>query len=145
MKKIAAILTAAAAGFVLVTVAVIGCARAASIKLAWNANAAAEQVTGYELKAAEVWGMQEVTVKTAGTTATVEGLKAGVPYLFQVRAENLAGVSDFSPALSGMPLPQFQVTIQTSDDLRSWADTTTRYTGPARGAGFFRLKIEIAP
>jgi hypothetical protein len=119
-----------------------GIARCADIKLAWNANAPAENVTGYEVRAEEVWGLHVVVMKTTDPAATVTGLKPEVMYFFKVRAENSAGFSDFSPAVTGIPLPRYRVTIQRSDGLGTWTDTEVTAIVPAKGAEFFRGKIE---
>lgn len=121
-----------------------GAVLAAEIKLKWDENPPEQQVTSYEIKVSEVWGMKEATFKTPGTTATITELKTGEPYFFQVRAENVAGVSDYSPAITEIPLPRYKVTIQKSSSLGVWTDTDTVLTGPAYGSGFFRLKIELA-
>jgi hypothetical protein len=119
-----------------------GIARCAEIKLAWNPNPAAENVTFYELKAEEVWGLHTVTAKTPNTTLTMENLKAGVHYFFSVRAENAAGVGDYSEAITGVPLRRYRVTLQVSNELGVWNDTEVTAIVPAKGAEFFRGKIE---
>jgi hypothetical protein len=120
-----------------------GAAGAATVKLAWNANPAAEKVTAYEVKATEVASGTPVVVRSETTAAEVTGLKVGSPYFFTVRAQNEAGFSDYSPAIMSIPLPRYRVTIQKSDNLGRWTDTTTVLTGAANGAEFFRLKIEL--
>jgi hypothetical protein len=115
---------------------------AASIKLAWNPNPPEEEAI-YEVKAEEVFGLHVVTAKTPNTTLTLENLKPGVPYFFSIRAENAVSVSDYTPAITGIPLPRYRVTIQKSSSLGVWSDTGTVLTGPAHGSGFFRLKIEL--
>jgi hypothetical protein len=112
--------------------ALAGVMAAAGINLAWTPNPTAENITFYE-----------VTAKTPNTELALENLKPGVPYFFSLRAENAAGVSDFSPVITGIPLPRYKVTIQKSASLGVWSDTTTVLTGTANGAEFFRLKIEL--
>jgi hypothetical protein len=114
----------------------------ASVKLAWNPNDPRENVSSYEVLAAEVWGMHEVKLQTPETTVRVNGLKAGVLYFFSVRARNAFGVSDYSDAITGVPLQLFRVTIQRSDDLAAYVDTEAVITVRAKGAEFFRGKIE---
>jgi hypothetical protein len=140
MKMSLAILTGMTLAVLLIAA---GIARCAEIKLAWNPNPAAENVTGYEVRAEEVWGLHEVVMKTTDPASTVTGLKPDVMYFFKVRAENAAGFSDFSPTVTAIPLPRYRVTIQKSDSLANWTDTETVLTGPAHGSGFFRLKIEM--
>lgn len=122
---------------------VCGIARCADIKLAWDANPPDQQISSYEVKAEEVWGMGALTAKTPNTTLTLKNLKPGVPYFFSIRAENTQGVSDYSAPITAIPLPRYRVTIQKSSSLGEWTDTTTVLTGPAHGSGFFRLKIEL--
>lgn len=123
--------------------ALVALVTGASVKLRWNANAADEEVTFYQVKAQEVWGVHEVAAKTPNTELVLADLKAGVPYFFSVRAENAGGVSDYSEPIVAMPLPRYKVTIQKSSSLGVWEDTTTVLTGPAHGVEFFRLKIEL--
>ena len=122
-----------------------GFATCADIKLAWNPNPETN-IASYEVKAAEVWGMHEVTQRTSTTDATVTGLKCGVPYLFCVRAENTAGlVSFYSDSIAATPMPLFRVTIQKSDAMGVWTDTACTINTRGLGAGFFRGKIELIP
>ncbi len=119
-----------------------GIARCAEVKLAWSANPPGENVTAYEVHAAEVWGMHEVVMKTTDPAATVTGLKPDVMYFFKVRAENAAGAGDYSEALTAIPLRRYRVTIQRSDALGVWVDTEVTAIVTAKGAEFFRGKIE---
>ena len=101
----------------------VGFATCAEIKLAWNPNPVSENVTSYEARAAEVWGMQEVVLKTSATSVTFTGLKPGVPYLFKVRAENSLGLySDFSDSVTGTPQALATYTLQKSIGLDQWED-----------------------
>jgi hypothetical protein len=139
MKRSLTILTGMTLAVLLIAA---GIARCAEIKLAWNANPPEENVTGYEVRAEEVWGLHEVVMKTTDPAATVTGLKPDVMYFFKVRAENAAGVSDFSEAITGVPLRRYRVTLQVSNELGVWNDTEVTAIVPAKGAEFFRGKIE---
>jgi hypothetical protein len=135
-----------AAGFwaIVILAAFFGCsAKAADIRLEWNANPPAEHVTKYLVRADEVWGVESITAETTTPTVTLTGLKRGVPYAISVVAVNSVGVSQ--PATITYTLQTMVIlTIQRSSDLSTWSEIQ-RIEVPAQAAEFFRIKIENAP
>jgi hypothetical protein len=124
---------------------IAGCstARAAGMRLAWNANDPAEQVLVYELVLEEVWGFGIHAVETSETTAAIDGLKPATAYFAKVRARNSIGWGEFSAVITGTtPAPMIRLTIQRSDDLLIWTDTETFLEVERKDAEFFRIKIE---
>jgi hypothetical protein len=119
-----------------------GLAHGADLSLAWNPNPAPEGVSLYQVRATEVIGGHEVVIRTDSAAAVLTGLNQGSWYFVAVRAENAAGVSDYSAAVMAMPATRYRVTIQRSDALGTWTDTAASVVVPAAGAEFFRGKIE---
>jgi hypothetical protein len=130
MKKLLTILTLALAGILLACVAVIGCARAASIKLAWNANPAADGVTEYC-----VWRGIECLATVSGTEAVVT-VPDG-PCVLTVTARNAAGL--VSP--HSEPLRLVSVKVQESTDLKTWKTVGTIHR-ERKPAAFYRLEVQ---
>lgn len=116
---------------------------AAEVELSWNANPATEGITSYEVTTAEVFGMRTFRTVTATNSATVRGLNAMGFYLISVTATNASGTSAPSECISLTVPATVTYTIQTSADMRAWADTTTTLTITRASAGFARIKIEI--
>lgn len=131
MKKIVTILMLLVAGFVLVTVAVLGCARAGGVKLAWNPNPPAEQVEEYR-----VWRGTECLATVSGTSATVT-VPDG-PCVLTVTARNTAGESSHSAALE-----LIAVTVEESTDLKTWVPIRTIHR-ERKAEAFYRLRMEVA-
>lgn len=139
MKKALTILMLALAGFILAGLAVVGCARAASIKLAWDANPAAEQVTDYR-----IWRGIDCLATVSGTAATVT-VPDALPSNLTVTARNAAGLESAHSAAVSIPAPNAtRLTLQASTDLQTWQDIATYYDA-RQPAVFYRLKVEVQP
>jgi hypothetical protein len=109
-----------------------GIARCADIKLAWNANPPADQVTEYR-----VWRGIECIGTSAGTQLCVT--LPDEPCSLTVTARNAAGESAHSAALDLIP-----VTVEQSADLKTWTVLRTLHV-PRQDKGFFRLKLITDP
>jgi hypothetical protein len=129
----------------LALLALFSCAQAASIKLAWNANPPHENITAYELEAAEVLGMASKRVKVTGgeTSVIVTGLSE-TPHFFRVRAYNAYAVSGWSETVTGVPEQTVRVTLQRSATLTGWQDVQSVRL-PKQEREFYRLKVEVEP
>lgn len=129
----------------LALLALFSCAGAASIKLAWNANAAAQNVTGYELEAREVDGTGSKFATVAGdqTCMVVTGLSA-VPHHFRLRARNARGVSPWCEPIVGVPAETVRVTLQRSSTITGWQDVVEKRL-PKQDREFYRVKVEVEP
>lgn len=129
----------------LTTLLLAACSQAASIKLAWNPNPPHENITTYEVEAAEVLGFGSKRVKVAGdvTTAIVTGLSE-TPHFFRVRATNSFATSGWSETVTGVPQQTVRVTLQRSTTLTGWQDMFEKRL-PKQEREFYRVKVEVEP
>lgn len=75
-----------------------------TINLAWTANPADEQVSGYQVHQTFNGGSSQFVTTVSGTSYSVANAAAGV-YTFALRAVNIAGIGPFSAYAVGPGLP----------------------------------------
>lgn len=127
-----------------------------SVTLAWDRNDPSEGVTGYRIYWGTSTGTHNNKVEVGDAATATIALPARADYFFVATAYNPAGESLTSDELNvkaasvnGPPSkpakPTIKVTVQTSSNLKSWADTYV-YNIPAKeDEAFFRAKVEVTP
>jgi hypothetical protein len=119
-----------------------GCAHAAEIKLVWNEPASGPAVTHYNIY--RVHPEPRVQVGVSETTHAYIDANDGDQLV--VTAANLEGESrDSTRWIVRLPFPDpvVRVTVQTSHDLKAWAEYQS-FDIRESDAKFFRLRIEPA-
>jgi hypothetical protein len=125
-----------------ILVSFFGCAHAAEIKLVWNEPASGPAVTHYNIYRVH----PEPRVQIGVTEMTHAYIDANDGDQLVVTAANLEGESrDSTRWIVRLPFPDpvVRVTVQTSHDLKAWAEYQSFDIRESDGR-FFRLRIEPA-
>jgi len=125
-----------------ILVSFFGCAHAAEIKLVWNEPASGPAINEYRIY--RVYPEPRVQVGVSETTHTSIDASDGDQLV--VTAANLDGESKDSVRwIVRLPFPDpiVRVTVQTSHDLKAWAEYQSFDIRESDGR-FFRLRIEPA-
>jgi hypothetical protein len=119
-----------------------GCAHAAEIKLVWNEPASGPAITEYRIYRVH----PEPRVQIGVTEMTHAYVEANDGDQLVVTAANMEGESrDSTRWIVRLPFPDpvVRVTVQTSHDMRAWAEYQSFDIRESDGR-FFRLRIEPA-
>jgi hypothetical protein len=116
----------------------------AEVTLVWDPNPVSDNVTSYQVRVDEVWGIYSSTTDTPKTSHTFTDLKRGTLYMFTVTATNSKGVSD--PAtLAHTVAYKVRLTYEKGNDLMGWAPYHTHEVEVSGPKEFFRAKVEYLP
>jgi hypothetical protein len=127
---------------VIILVSFLGCARAAEIKLVWDMPASGWAITEYRIYRVH----PEPRVQIGVSETTHAYIEASDGDQLVVTAANLEGESKDSVRwIVRLPFPDpvVRVTVQTSHDMRAWAEYQSFDIRESDGR-FFRLRIEPA-